>query len=139
MGLEPLEEKINSSSEGAAVRSKIRFETDVSIIVAGLPKEDGENILAKFKQLFMKGKGQGQGNETQIVHAARLSGRGGQPGLVKVQCASTEEKIDTLHQNISWRTTLDIWKYVCSATSHTDQLIKLKFKTEIPFTLHISC
>lgn len=109
------------------VRPKIIFDPDVSIIMAGLPTEDGGNILADIRQLFMDILG----NETQIVDAARLSGRGGQPELeVKVECASTEEEIGIPRQKHKLKDHSRYRKvYVHSAKSHTNRLIELNFKT----------
>lgn len=84
-----MEDKINARSDGAAVRTKIWFNPDVSITVAGLPMEDGGNILAKTEQLFRKRLD----SKAHILQAVWLTGRGWHPGLVKVEFVSTEDKI----------------------------------------------
>lgn len=53
--------------------------------MAGLPVEDGQNILARAEQLLREGLGNG----AHIADAVWLTGRG-QPVQVKVECASAE-------------------------------------------------
>ena len=126
--MDALEGRINSTGG----LPKVRFDPDVSIIVAGLPREAEENISEKVKMLLVNGLGV----KVDIADAIRLDGRGDQPGLVKIECISREEKIAILRQKNKLKDHPEYGKvYVRSAKSHTDRLIEINFKTllrEIP-------
>ncbi len=130
--LQVLEEEM--SSEGAAAgQPKARFDPNLSIIVAGLPMEDEENVLDKVKLLFAEGLG----IESDIVDAIPLNRRGKQPGLAKIECVSREEK--NCHSSLKTKAegSLWIWKSLraLSQISHwqADQTELLDFAKRNPY------
>lgn len=117
-----------NSPNDAATGSKVKFDPEVTLIVAGLVYEENEDIKKKVHQLFQDGLGE----KSVVADVLRLNGRGNHPGVVKVECSSLDEKIAILrkkqklrdHPNDSYRKV-----YIRSAKSHTDRLIELNFKT----------
>ncbi|KAI8486095.1 hypothetical protein Bbelb_361950 [Branchiostoma belcheri] len=98
------------------------FDPDESVIVSGLPFEEGEDIQAKIEGLLRTGIH----SDVPVVAAERMKPRGRGPGVVKVKLrGNRSNKRKPLYEKVFLR----------SAKSHTDRLIELNFRTllwEIP-------
>lgn len=96
---------------------KKSFDPDVSLIVVELPQSEGEDLMAKVNDLLHVGLG----CDTVLCPAAveRVRARGDQPGLVKVELSSVQEKVTVLHRKSKLRDNDSFNKvYVSSAKSH---------------------
>ena len=130
--MEKIEQRIESGA-GATTPSK-RFDPDVSLIIAGLPQSDGEDLAALVTDLLHTGLECDPIPE--LVAVERIRARGSQPGLVKVELLSTLEKVDVLRRKSKLKNNDAFEKvYVSSAKSHTERLLDLNFRAllrEIP-------
>jgi hypothetical protein len=89
-------EFLDSGRIGAA---KTKFHPDMSIIVAGLPADENEDLISKVNQLISVGLG----FETEVTAVERMRERGKGPGVVKVECRSVEEKVALLRKKLKLR------------------------------------
>ena len=127
-------ERLEGSAQSAADMKRSKFDIDVSITVAGLPFEDGEEATERVKRLLtdvLKCDPM-----PSIVNAERLKPRGSGPGLIKAELGSTEEKVAVLRRKQRLREEEGYSRvYIHSAKSHAERLIELNFRTllrEIP-------
>ena len=118
--IDTIEVKLNADTKV----SKARFDPDTSIIIAGLPEEDNEDIQHKVLQLISKGLG----CETVPVATERMRAHGRTGGLAEF--SSVQEKITILRKKQQLREHQEFSRvYIRSAKSHTDRLIETNFKT----------
>lgn len=112
---------------------RTEFDPDVSIVVFGLPFAEGENVVLRVEALIESLECD---PVPRIVAAQRLAPRDQKPGLIKVELASTDDKIAVLRRkkalkDIATYSTV----YINTAKSHTERLLDLNLKTlleEIP-------
>ncbi len=109
---------------------KKSFDPDVSLIFVGLPQSEGEDLMAKVKDLLHVGLG----CDTTLCPAAveRVRARGDRPGLVKVELSSVQEKVSVLRRKSKLKDNDRFNEvYVSSAKSHAERLLELNFRTLI--------
>lgn len=103
-----------------------KFDIDVSIMVDGLPFEEGEDVKERVKRLLaevLKCHPM-----PSIVTAKRLKPRERVPGLIKAQLGSVEEKVAVLRRKRVLREEEGFSRvYINSAKSHAERLIELNF------------
>lgn len=106
--MENIEQKLSEKEA-----KKKSFDPDVSLIVVGLPHSEGEDLMAKVKDLLHVGLG----CDTALC-------------LVKVELSSAREKVAVLHRKSELK---DSFKdvYVSSAKSHGERMMELNFRTLI--------
>ncbi len=73
----------------ADLQAAIQFDPKVTIVAINLAEKEGEELHATVKQMMAKAD---QG-DTDVVLAARLRGRGGKAGIVKIQLQSKETEL----------------------------------------------
>ncbi|KAL7374830.1 hypothetical protein ABVT39_007749 [Epinephelus coioides] len=126
-------EKIEQHIEKKATQNK-RFDPDVSLIIAGLPQEDNEDLKAKVEDLLLVGLECYP--EPELVAVEHIRARGRQPGLVKVELRSTQEKVAVLRRKPKLKSSDSFQRvYVSSAKSHVERLMDLNIRAllrEIP-------
>ncbi|KAJ8412585.1 hypothetical protein AAFF_G00129210 [Aldrovandia affinis] len=104
-----------------AAQKKIS-EPDVSLIIVGLPQADDEDLMANVKDLLCEGLDCDPVPDLVAVECIR--GRGRQPGLVKVELRSVQEKEAVLRRKSKLKSSERFQKvYVSSAKSHTERLL----------------
>ncbi|XP_078661231.1 uncharacterized protein LOC144905434 [Branchiostoma floridae x Branchiostoma belcheri] len=125
--VEAVEAKLGGSSSKPS-----NFDPDESIIVSGLPYDEGEDVQEKVKELLVDGLN----CDIEAVAVERTKPRGRGPGVVKVQFRSVREKVAVLREKQKLKNHNAYERvYLRSAKSHTDRLIELNFRTilrEIP-------
>lgn len=123
--MERMEQKISAKEA-----KKKSFDPVVSLIVVGLPQSEGEDLMAKVKDLLHVGFG----CDTALFPAAveRVRARGDRPGLVKVELNSVQEKVAVLRKKSNLKDNNRFNKvYMSSAKSHAERLMELNFRTLI--------
>ncbi|KAK7912985.1 hypothetical protein WMY93_013196 [Mugilogobius chulae] len=121
--IEKMEAKIDRSS----MKASTRFDTDVSIVVSGLPYNEGENVTALVNELLSEGL---QLEDACVVAVERTKDRGGRPGVVKVEFGSVREKIGALRKKQMLKSNPKYSRvYIRSAKTHTERLLELNFRT----------
>ncbi|XP_023814791.1 uncharacterized protein LOC111947977 [Oryzias latipes] len=124
---------IETKMRNRQVRGK-PFDPDVSLIIVGLPQADGENLEAKVKELLQDGLHCDP--VPTLVATERVRQRGRQPGLVKVELASVEDKVAALRLKSKLKDHGNYRRvYVSSAKSHAERLMETNLRTllrEIP-------
>ncbi|KAJ8002372.1 hypothetical protein DPEC_G00179210 [Dallia pectoralis] len=122
--MENIEQKMSEKET-----KKKSFDPDVSLIVVGLPHLEGEDLMAKVKDLLHIGLG----CDTALCPAAveRVRARGNRPGP-KVELSSALEKVAVLRRKSELKDN-DSFKdvYVSSAKSHAERMMELNFRTLI--------
>ncbi len=64
-----------------------------------------------------------------VVRAKRLGGRGGKPGIVKIQFGSLNEKIGVLKSKRNLKNAREFRRtYLCTSKSHIERLVDLNFR-----------
>ena len=134
MDIGQLTSRIEKMESSANKTARAKFDTDVSITVAGLPFEEGEETKERVERLLrdcLKCHPM-----PRVVNADRLKPRGTGPGLIKAELGSVEEKIAVLRRKQQLRAEEGFSRvYIQSAKSHAERLIDLNFRTllrEIP-------
>ncbi|KAL7398072.1 hypothetical protein ABVT39_003840 [Epinephelus coioides] len=70
------------------------FDSDVSLMIAGLPQVDNEDLIVKVKNLLWEGLNCDMVPDP--VAAERIRMRGRQPGLIKVELRLVQDKVAVL-------------------------------------------
>ena len=127
-------ERVEKSLKETTEKLTPQFDPNVSITIAGLPFQDGENVTARVKRLLFEGM---HCDPVPVVVAAeRLVPRGRGPGLIKVEFPTVQVKVAVLRRKQQLKEKELYSKvYVHSAKTHAERLIELNFKTildEIP-------
>ena len=73
------------------------FNPEVTIVASGLGYSQGEDILAKAKDLIANGVHL----ETQVVNAERTQSREGRPGIVKIEFLDVDSKVQVLRAKLN--------------------------------------
>ena len=105
-----------------------KFQSDVSVIIVGLPFTDGEiprervaSLLAEVLQCDPV---------PEIVNAERTTPRGRGPGVIKVEFRTVQDKVAVLRLKKKLMDTEGFGRvFIQSAKSHTERLIDLNFRT----------
>ena len=96
------------------------FDPEVSVIFTGLRYHDGEDILARAKELIANGLGE----STLVMNAMRTPFRQGKPGIVKIQFSNTDDKIRVLRAKMKLAKDSDYKKvFIRSSQSHAKRLL----------------
>lgn len=120
--------RMGNIEQKIAERAVKSFDPEVSLIVFGLHQTEGENLMAKVKDLLHSGLGCDA--SLYPVAVERLQARGDLPGLVKVQMGSVDEKVWVLRKKSKLRDVESFGNvYVSSAKTHAERLVELNFRT----------
>ncbi|KAL7398372.1 hypothetical protein ABVT39_008682 [Epinephelus coioides] len=118
-----------------AKRPAFMFQSEVSIIIVGLPFVDGEIPLERGKSLLSEELRCDPVPE--IINVERMSPRGRGPGVIKVEFRTQQEKVAVLHRKRSLRDNENLNRvFIHAAKSHAERLVNLNFRTlltELPF------
>lgn len=127
--MDNIETKMNSIQ----VRGK-PFDPDVSLVIIGLLHTEDEDVEAKVNRLLREGLGCEP--VPKLVAAERVRARGRQPGLVKVELETVQDKVTVLRRKFKLKDSDSYGRvFVSSAKSHAERLMEINLRTllrEIP-------
>ncbi|XP_036072399.1 uncharacterized protein LOC118599991 [Oryzias melastigma] len=110
------------------------YDPDVSLVIVGLPQTDGEDLAAKVNELLREGLRCDP--VPKLVATERVKPRGLQPGLVKVELETVQDKVAVLRLKYKLKDHDNYRRvYVSSAKSHAERLMDFNLRTlirEIP-------
>lgn len=110
------------------------FDPDVSLVIVGLPQEEGEDVEAKVKVLLREGLRCDP--VPKLVAVERVRPRGRQPGLVKAELQTVQDKVAVLRRKSKLKDHDNYRRvYVSSAKSHAERRMDFNLRTllrEIP-------
>ena len=103
------------------------FSPEVTIVAFGVSQKDNENPKVVAEQLVQQGVGL---QEIPVVRAIRLGSRNGKSGVLKIELASKENKIEVLQNKTNLALSQSYRSvFLRSSQTHAERLIQLNFKT----------
>ena len=96
------------------------FAPDVTIVASGLRYSEGEDILAKAKELITSGVQV----SAEVVNAERTQARDGRPGIVKIEFPDVDTKVQVLRAKLNLSNDNRYKRvYLRSAQSHAERVL----------------
>lgn len=102
------------------------FDPEVTVVAIGVKQEPNEIPTRVASQIIGEGM---KLNGVQIVRAARLAGRDGKPGIMKIEFPSVQEKIRVLQNKQNLQKSRWNRVYLRSSKMHVERVNDLNMKT----------
>ena len=132
MELSRLNDKIKMVEERleaveSAQPTQTEYSTDTTVVVINFREQPGESIADQCQKMLNEGLGLRQ---IKPVRCTRLLSRDSKPGLVKIQCATKQDKINILKNKGHLQSSTAYKRvYVRSAQTHEERMMRLNMQT----------
>ena len=130
--MDDMEVRIKRIEDTAHNITREPFHPDVTIVAFGVVQNSNEDT----KELAMKIIQATGIDRVPVVRALRLGARNGKSGVIKIELASKDDKIEILKNKHALTSSRDYQRvFLRSSQTHAERLIELNFKTllkEIP-------
>jgi hypothetical protein len=124
--IELLEIRVGSIEERDYSNPIKPFDPEMTVVGINLPEEPDEILTDKIADLLNIGLGI---RDIEPLRIARLSGKNGKPGIIKMEMPRKEDKINVLRAKQKLKDSPDYRRvYLRSSLTHAERLIQLNFK-----------
>jgi hypothetical protein len=123
--MEILEKRMSELEITSTHHNRVPFDCNYTVIYINWREETGEHLDTKVQNLVQNGLGLRGVRPKRVM---RLKSRDGKPGLVKIELATEEEKINVLRAKRNLNDTREYKRvYLCRSMPHAERLIQINF------------